>query len=317
MSRTKILFICGTLNQTTMMYQVSRHLKDHDCYFTPYYADGWLDVLAKNGYLDFTVLGGQARSKTEKFLKEKELNMDYGGVKHNYDLVVTCSDLIIPENIEDKKIILIQEGMTDGENFKFHLVKNLGLPRFLANTSMTGLSDAYVKFCVASEGYKEIFINKGIKPEKIAVTGIPNFDNCESYLKNDFPYRHYVLAATSHLRETFKYENRKYFIQKARQIADGRQLIFKLHPNERFDRAIKEIEQWAPGSPIFTDGNTNHMIANCDTMVTKYSTVVMVALALGKQVYSDLDSDYLKKITPLQNGGKSARNIARICEEYL
>ncbi len=317
MNRKKILLICGTLNQTTMMYQIAQQLQEHDCYFTPFYSDGFLNLLAQKGYLDFSPLGGQPKSRTEMFLREKGVKFDYGGVHHDYDLVVTCSDLIIPENIENKKIILIQEGMTDPENFKYYLVKSLGLPRYLANTSMTGLSDAYVKFCVASEGYKELFINKGVKPEKIAVTGIPNFDNCQAYLNNDFPYQHYVLAATSHLRETFKYENRKAFIQKAVRIADGRQLIFKLHPNEKKDRAIREIEQWAPGSLIFADGNTNHMVANCDTMVTRYSTVIMVALALNKKIYSDLDEEYLKKITPLQNGGKSAENIARICEEYL
>lgn len=317
MSQKKILFICGTLNQTTMLHQIAEQLQEHDCFFTPYYSDGFLKILAQNGYLDFTPLGGHVKNRSEQFLTEKGRKIDYGGVQHHYDLVVTCSDLIIPKNIQDKKIILIQEGMTDPENFKYYLIKNLRLPRYLANTSMTGLSNAYVKFCVASEGYKEIFINKGVKPEKIAVTGIPNFDNCDSYLSNDFPYHHYVLAATSHLRETFKFENRKYFIQKARQIADGRQLIFKLHPNERFDRAIREIERWAPGSLVFTDGNTNHMIANCDTLVTRYSTVVLVALALGKKIYSDLDDNYLKQITPLQNGGKSAENIARICEEFL
>lgn len=317
MSQKKILFICGTLNQTTMMHQIAEQLQEHDCYFTPYYTDGLLNILAQNGYLDFTPLGGQAKNRSEKFLNEKGRKIDYGGVQHDYDLVLTCSDLIIPANIQDKKIILIQEGMTDPENFKYYLVKNLGLPRYLANTSVTGLSDAYVKFCVASEGYKEIFLNKGVKPEKIAVTGIPNFDNCQAYIQNNFPYKHYFLAATSHLRETFKYENRKSFIQKAVRLAAGRQLIFKLHPNEQKERAIQEIERWAPGSLIFAHGNTNHMIANCDTLVTKYSTVVMVALALGKKIYSDLDDDYLKKITPLQNGGKSAANIAKICEEYL
>lgn len=317
MKAKKILFICGTINQATIMQQIAEKLDDHECHFTPYYTDGILNILAKNGYLDFTVLGGRLQNRVKSFLEEKGMDVDYGGIQHDYDLVLTCSDLIIPENIQDKKIILVQEGMTDPENFKYYLVKNMGLPRYLANTSMTGLSDAYVRFCVASEGYQEIFINKGIDPEKITVTGIPNFDNCQAYVKNSFPYRQYVLAATSHLRETLKYENRKRFIQKAVQVAEGRRLIFKLHPNEQKDRAIQEIEKWAPGSMIFSEGNTNHMIANCDAMVTRYSTVLLVALALGKPIYSDLDHEYLKKITPLQNGGRSAQNIARICEQYL
>lgn len=300
-----------------MMCQIAEHLGDHERFFTPYYTDGMLKFLAERGYLDFSILGGQPRRNTEKFLKEKFLPVDFGGISHNYDLIFTCSDLIIPENIEGKKIILVQEGMTDPENFKYRLIRSLGLPRYLANTSMTGLSDAYVKFCVASEGFKEIFIKKGVKPEKIEVTGIPNFDNCKSYLMNDFPYHKYVLAATSHLRETFKYENRKAFIEKAVAIANGRQLLFKLHPNEKLSRAREEIERWAPGSIIFSDGDTNHMIANCDTLVTRYSTVLFVALALGKRIYSDLESEFLKKLTPLQNGGMSAKYIAAVCEQYL
>ncbi len=43
-------------------------------------------------------------------------------------------------------------------------------------------------------------------------------------------YHNFVLVATSDMRETYKYENRKKFIKKAYKIADGRQLIFKLHP---------------------------------------------------------------------------------------
>jgi hypothetical protein len=48
----------------------------------------------------------------------------------------------------------------------------------LAGTAATGLSDAYHAFCVASEGYRDFFIRKGARPEKIIITGIPNFDNC-------------------------------------------------------------------------------------------------------------------------------------------
>ena len=232
-------------------------------------------------------------------------------------MIVTCSDLIVPKNIKGKNIILVQEGMTDPEDYRYHLVRKLRLPRLIANTSMAGLSDAYQKFCIISEGYREIFINKGVDPAKLEVTGIPNFDNVKQYEKNDFPHRDYVLAATSHIRETLKYENRKAFIRKAVEIANGKKLIFKLHPNEKRKRAFGEIEKYAPGSLIFQEGNTNHMIANCHTMLTRYSTVIMIALALGKKVYSDLSDEMQKKITPLQTGGKSAARIAAICRQYL
>lgn len=317
MSAKKILFICGTYNQTTMMFAVSRHLGEYDCYYTPYYGDGFIRTLANAGFCDFCSLGGQARRATEEFLRMKKCRFDYEGLENEYDLVVTCSDLIIPKNIQNKSIIHIQEGMTDPENFKYHLVKTLRLPRYLANTSTMGLSDAYEKFCIMGEGWKDIFITKGVSETKLAVTGLPNFDDVESYRKNDFPYRHYVLAATVALRETFKFENRIRFIRKTRKIAGGRPIIFKLHPNENRERAVREIKKYAPEAMIFTGGNTNHMIANCDVLVTRYSTVVLTAAAMGKEIHSDFTAEELQKRLPLQNGGESAKNIAEICREYL
>jgi hypothetical protein len=317
MIRKKILFICGSLNQTTITYQISRHLKEYDLFFTPYYTDGLLHFFVRAGLLNFTILGGQAKRSTETYLTDNFCRIDYQGKSNNYDLVVTCSDLIIPNNIKSKQIILVQEGMVDPENIKYHMVKKLKLPHFFANTSMTGLSHSYQAFCVASQGFKDLFVNKGISPDIIRVTGIPNFDNVQQYCDNDFPNRDYVLAATSQLRETFKYENRKKFIQKAVAIANGKQIIFKLHPNEKKERAIREIKKYAPDSLIFPSGNTNHMIANCDTLITKYSSVVLVAQALGKKIHSDLDDAFLKDISPVQNNGRSAKNIADICRCYL
>jgi len=313
-----ILFICGSLNQTKMMHQISLYLDDkYDCYFTPYYANGFEGFFVKRGLLDFTVLGGTPKKNTELYLAQNELKIDYKGINNSYDLVVTCSDLLIQKNIRNKRIVLVQEGMTDKENIFFHLAKYLKLPRYLASTATTGLSDAYETFCVASEGYKELFVRKGCKAEKIRVTGIPNFDNCKIYKKNSFSHRNYVLVCTSDTRETLKFENRKKFILNALKIAGKSQLIFKLHPNENFERAIKEIKQYAPGSLVFTEGNTNEMIANCKILITKYSSVVYVGLALGKKVYSDFDVNTLKLMTPLQNSGASARNIATVCEYKL
>ncbi len=317
MNNRKILFICGSLNQTTMMHTISRHFSDEQCYFTPYYSDGFLKLLCKANLLDFSILGGQFKKRTLSFLKQNNLKIDYGGVANHYDLIYTCSDLIVPKNIRNKKLILVQEGMTDPENLMYYLVKNLRLPRWMASTSVTGLSHAYDKFCVASEGYKELFIKKGVDPDKIEVTGIPNFDNCIEYLNNDFPHKNYVLVATSDARETFKFENRKKFIELAKTIADGKQLIFKLHPNENTERAKKEINEYAPGSLVYSSGNTSHMIANCDVLVTKYSSVVYIGLALGKKVYSEFNLEHLKKLVPIQNNGTSSEAIAEVGKNLL
>ncbi len=317
MYKGKILFICGSMNQTTMMHNISTHFSDYDCYFTPYYSEGLIKALSNTTLLDFSLLGGQFRKRTIKYLQENNLKLDFEGKSNKYDLVFTCSDLIVPKNIKDKKVILVQEGMTDPENLIYHLVKRLKLPRWLASTSTTGLSDEYDKFCVASEGYKELFIKKGVKKEKIAVTGIPNFDNCKQYLNNNFPHKNFVLVATSDSRETYKFENRKKFIEEAKKIANGKQLIFKLHPNENVERATAEINLHAPGSIIYHQGNTEHMIANCDVLVTRYSSVVYVGLALGKKVYSKFNLNELKKLQPIQNNGTSSLNIANVARELL
>jgi hypothetical protein len=170
---------------------------------------------------------------------------------------------------------------------------------------------------VASEVYRELFVRKGVKPAKIEVTGIPNFDDCISFLRNDFPYRGYVLGATSCLRETWKPEDRNGFIRRCLDVADGRALLFKLHPNENRERARQEIERLAPRALVFDSGNTNHMIANCEALVTRYSSVVYVALALGKEVHADVDEITLRRLMPIQNGGTSARRIAAVCRRFL
>lgn len=316
----KILFIGGSLNQSTIVHQVGKHLEDDfDCYYSPYYDDGPIGYLAKMNLLNFTVMGPNSNffRQTIDFFEDNNLKIDYKGKDNNYDLVVTSSDLIVPRNIKNKKLILIQEGMTDPENLAFYLAKYLKFPRWIASTSTTGLSDSYDYFCVASEGYRDLFICKGVKPEKIIVTGIPNFDNIEKYRENLFAHKNFVLAATSDSRETFKFENRYEFIRKVLNIAQGKQIIFKLHPNEIFDRAIREIKEIIPDALVFTDGDIKPMIANCDVLVTAYSSVVYYGIALGKEVYSNFDLDTLIRMTPIQNGGTSALKIANVARSII
>jgi hypothetical protein len=313
----KVLLIGGSLNQTTMMHAVADHLHDHDCYFTPYYADGALGTFAEIGMLDFTILGGRHRDATMTYLEQEDLPVDVGGGQRAYDLVVTCTDLFVPRNLMGKRIVLVQEGLMEPTGFAFELVRSLGFPRYLANTAATGLSDSYDVFCVASPGYHDWFVRNGVRAERIFVTGIPNFDNVAAQDGNDFPHRGYVLAATSNARETFKWDNRMRFIQEAVRLADGRPLFFKLHPSERVERATREIERYAPQARVFVNENIDHMIANCEVLITQYSSVTFLGLALGKEVQSYLDLDELRRLMPVQNGGTSARNIAEICTQLL
>lgn len=292
-------------------------MPDIEPHFTPYYCDGLLELMRRVGLLRGTIMGERHLNRCLSYLRYYDLDVDYRGMHGPYDLAITCSDLVVPRNIRRTPMVLIQEGMTDPENLLYHLVRRLKfLPRWLASTSTTGLSGMYDRFCVASEGYRDLFIHKGVDPDKIVVTGIPNFDDCSRFLKNDFPHRHYVLVCTSDMRETFKIENRKRFIKRAVRIAAGRPMIFKLHPNENFIRAEREIHRHAPGALIYRTGNTDEMIANCDVLITRYSTTVYVGLALGKDCYSDFEIESLRRLIPVQNRS-AARNIAEVCNELL
>jgi hypothetical protein len=315
--RRRILFIGGSLNQTTIVHQVALELSAHERVFTPFYADGLLRWAAERELLGFTILGGRPRTSTEAFLRGRGEAVDYRGKGGPWDLAVASTDLVVPRNLRGTPVVLVQEGMMDPEDWRYRTVRRLGLPRWMANTSMTGLSHAYAAFCVASEGYRDLFVRKGVDPSKVEVTGIPNFDDCASFLRNDFPLRGYVLGATSCLRETWKREDRTGFIRRCVRIADGRPLVFKLHPNENHERARREIEGLAPHAVVFDSGDTNHMIANADVLVTRYSSVVFVAAALGKEIHSDLDEVTLRRLMPVQNGGTSARRIADVCRRFL
>src|SRR5215471_2673319 len=272
-ARPRILFICGSVNQTSQMHQIARELPEAEARFTPYYCDGALEIMRRLGLLGFTILGAPWRRDCLAYLRQHALPVDLDGTEGGYDLVLTCSDLVVPRNVRKGRLVLVQEGMTDPERFWYWVRKVLPfMPLWSCGTSGTGLSHRYQKFCVASAGYRDLFIGKGVAPDRVAVTGIPNFDDCQRYRNNDFPHRDYVLVCTSDTRETMKFDNRKRFIRNCVRIAAGRPMIFKLHPNENWARNTQEINRWAPGAMVLTHGSAEEMVANAAVLVVQYST---------------------------------------------
>lgn len=301
------------------MHAIARELPEVDPWFTPYYVDGYLEVIRKLGLADMTIFGRPWAAKCFAYLEEQGLQIDYQGKahEHDYQLVLTAQDAFVPPNTEGKKRILIQEGMTDPEGFLYHLVKAFPfLPRWIASTAPTGLSHQYDKFCVASEGYRDLFVRKGCDPAKLVVTGIPNFDDCAKYRENTIPHRDYVLVCTSDTRETFKFEDRYAFLRRVRGIARGRQIVFKLHPNENPIRNVREILEICPDAIVYTSGSAEQLVANCSTLVVEYSSLAFVGLALGKEVYANYDIAELRRLLPLQHG-RGAKNIANVARELL
>ena len=319
--RKKILFIIGSPNQTSQMHQIASLLPDYDCYFSQLYTRHPLIRIAISwGWANRMILAGEFKRKGDAYLKAHGLRNDYARrvYGHKYDLVVLCSDLIVTPDLRQFKTVFVQEGMTDPLTRWARFTHWLGLPGYwAANTAYNGCGNTCDIYCAASAGYKEQFGRMGTDPAKIVVTGIPNYDNAAALLNNDFPHQGYVMVATSDIRETMRKEDRPAFIRECVRIAQGRQLLFKLHPNEEFGRAIAEIRQWAPSALIFTEGKTEQMIANCEELITQYSTVVYTGIALGKKVHSYFDVEQLKRLAPIQNGGTSAAGIARLCRRYI
>ena len=190
------------------------------------------------------------------------------------------------------------------------------MPRGIATTAVFGLTRQYEKFCVASEGYRAQFLAGGISPEKLVVTGIPNFDDFARFKDNDFPHHGYVLVCTSDGRETMMKVDRPALLKRSVQIAAGRQLVFKLHPNENRERATREILAIAPKALVFADGNAEEMVANCDVLITEHSSLTFCGLALGKEVHTNLPLEQVEALLPVQNR-RAADEIADVLRGVL
>ena len=79
--------------------------------------------------------------------------------------------------------------------------------------------------------------------------------------------------------------------------------------NPRYDPQARSGQSGRKGGP---DAVQRIMIANCDVLITKYSSVAYVGMEFGKEVHSYFNEDDLKKLMPIQNNGTSAERIARI-----
>src|ERR1700739_2796055 len=192
--KRKILFLIGSLNQTTQMHQIATYLeKNFDCYFSQVFSSNIsFETFLRTGLLDRTIFAGETKQKADSYLLYHGLKNDYQTKIYNnkYDLVVICTDMVLPKNLRGIKTIWVQEGMIDSYNLLAKTVKFLKLPPVLAfSTALNGASNKCDIYCVASAGYKSYLAKMGTDIEKIAVTGIPNYDNIKQYLDNDFPHR--------------------------------------------------------------------------------------------------------------------------------
>lgn len=324
MVKKNILCLGGSLNQTSQLHQITRHLEDeYNIYFTQIYGSGFFfKLLAESGISDNTVLGKNSSftAKSLEYIKANHLKYDYRGetLGIDYDLLLVSTDLVFPKRLKHKKIAWVQEGMIDPPMPFGKWIKKLRLPLyFTGDTSLNGTSNIADIYFSMSQGYKKYFVQNGTDENKILTTGIPNFDNIEELKNNPLKERDYVLVATSDIRELGGNDDRIDFIKKCLKIANGKKLIFKPHPNENLYRVTQEILKEAPHAEIVTKVNLDHMIANCDILITQFSSCVYLGLVLGKVVYSYFTMEDLESKKPIQNHGKSSEIIAKILKEFI
>jgi hypothetical protein len=314
----RVLFICGSPNQTGQMLQIAKALPEVEAWFTPYFSD-WPHhlVLLKLGSLEPAINGHKRRGICADELNARGLRVDLGAERNEYDLWVCPNDAVIPRALARTPWVLVQEGIMEQPNWRTWVWRKTRLmPRPLATTAVFGLTQRYARFCVASEGYLKQFVAEGIPSEKLVVTGIPNFDDFARFRENDFPHRGYVLVCTSDGRETMMAVDRPALLKRSVQIAAGRQLIFKLHPNENAERATREILAVAPKALVFADGNAEEMVANCEVLITEHSSLTFCGLALGKEVHTNLPLEQVEALLPVQNR-RAAEEIADVIREVL
>ena len=314
----RVLFVGGSPNQTGQMLQIARALPEVEAWFAPYYSD-WPHHLAlfKAGALEPAINGHKRRGICADELNRHGLPIDLDAERNAYDLWVCPNDAALPYNLRGTPMVLVQEGIMEQPNWRTWVWRHTRLmPRPLATTATFGLTQRYEKFCVASEGYRKQFLAEGISAEKLVVTGIPNFDDFARFRDNDFPHHGYVLVCTSDGRETMMAVDRPALLRRSVQMAAGRQLIFKLHPNENVERATREILQAAPDALVFAGGNAEEMVANCDVLITEHSSLTFCGLALGKEVHTNLPLEQVEALLPVQNR-RAAEEIADVIRGVL
>jgi hypothetical protein len=314
-SRPRALFVSGSLGAARQLHRIGQELSDFDCRYTAFYADGVAGWLHERDLLRWRAVG--PRRPILRHLAGLGATLDPAGVEGEYDLVVTSADVVVPTNLRGTPMVLVQDGMPGPRNLAFRLVRRFGLPRWVASASTVGLSAAYHRFCVASPGYRQFFSANGAPRERIVVTGMPGYDDCRSHLGNWFPYDGYVLVVPSPRRESHQWDDGQEFFDWVEDLAAARPLLFKLHPEHDVERLTPEIARRFPEASIAADGNTEHMIANCQALITQYSPAIFVGLALGKECHSYFDESELRRLLPVQNGGRSAAHIAEVCREVV
>jgi len=316
--KKNILFIGSTVDQIKVMHTISDHLNPvHNCFFTPFYLDNVVSKLGLSRQLENIVFGKNYREDIFDYIQNNDLKLDECGESNHYDLVVTFSTLIIPKNIRNSRIVLLQDLMNEPRNFMAYFTKWFKFSSYLNKPSSINLFERYDVVCVASPGYRKRFIRNGADPDKIALTGIPEFTTFPDTLPDDVLQRGVVHLVTLPLWGSLEKEYRKDLQMNLNWIADGRPIYFKLLPTDQPIIATRKIKNTLLNVRVFT-GSRNHLKNIYERgLISKRTACLFTASVIGDKLHIFADAEVLRHLKPYQNSTASAEKIANVCKNLM
>ncbi len=167
LSAPQILFVCGSARQTREMHQIAQELSNCRVWFTPYYGGTLLTMLRELGMLERTIAGNRLGQECLGYLRNHHLPIDLDGRRARYDLVVTCSDLVLARNTRGRRLVVVHNG-------------RLGVSHLLgsriAHRLSRWLGQSPSRWCVTSEADRESLRRLGFPGERITVIGSAGHD---------------------------------------------------------------------------------------------------------------------------------------------
>jgi len=246
--------------------------------------------------------------------------------------------------IKKSDIIILISWMDEELTAVLKLAKKFGIPTLFIQEGMLNAWEKYLvdiyptKILAWGEAARSAYIERGIAPERIEVTGQPRFDWYYKLKKNDvfskINGKKTLLYATQPLwKEPVKFENGEDIIIKTFDIIYNTcrkldlQLVCKLHPSDKPDYyrkddviileetglSPKNYKKWYCNTgydPSIDDiKRLGYILLASDIVVTMFSTVGLEALILNKPVIFLDIAGFVKKDSVSRVLTKKASNF--------
>ncbi len=187
-TRPRILFVCGSINQTTQMHQIARALPETEAWFTPYYGNAVERWFVKAGLAEHTIAGRRLRARCLGYLEREQLAIDCDGERGGYDLCVSCSDVVAQDNLR-APMVLVQEGILIGEGVMWPIISRFpqALPRWLLGDGRDR-PEPPLRALLRRQRRLSRAVRRAWRPaERLVTTGIPNFDDSRALPQQRVP----------------------------------------------------------------------------------------------------------------------------------